>query len=84
MNEANKTKAAKVIAYARFFARFIPLILQLVLIIGFIPLLMSLTPYIDGSEELETAMTPSQLTAIFLVLIIVYGIMMIGNMGKRS
>lgn len=81
-NDEKRAKYYRWIAYAKRFGRIVPLILQVVCVIAFIPLLVSLTPYIDGSQELETAMTPSQLTAMFLVLVLCYGVMMIGKMGK--
>ena len=61
----------------------IPSILKLVCVIAFIPLIMSLTPYIEGSQELETAMTNSQLTAILIVLVLCYGVIAVSKLGKH-
>ena len=87
MNEKTKLsrneKITRFIGYTKFIMKFVPGILQIICLIGFIPLLISLTPYIDGSKELETAMTPSQLTAMFMILVLCYGVMMIGKMGHR-
>lgn len=81
-NDEKRAKYYRWISYAKGFAKLIPNILQIVCIIGFIPLLMTLIPYIDGSEEMENALTASQLSAILLVLVICYGVMMVGKMGK--
>lgn len=87
MNEKIKLsrneKIARFVGYTKFIMKFVPDILKIICIIGFIPLLISLTPYIDGSKELEMAMTPSQLTSIFIVLVLCYGITMIGRMGRE-
>lgn len=76
-------RQAKAIAYTKLIMGWIPSILKLVCVIAFIPLLMSLTPYIEGSQELETAMTNSQLTAILLVLVLCYGVIAVSKLGKH-
>lgn len=82
-DDDRRAKYYRWIAYARKFGKFIPQILQLVCVIAFIPLLTSLAPYIDGSEELETALTPSQLTALLVVMVLCYGVLAIGRIGRK-
>lgn len=82
-NDDRRAKYYRWMAYARRIAKFLPQLLQLVCVIAFIPLIMSLTPYIDGSEELETAFTTSQLTAMLVVLVLCYGVLAIGRIGRR-
>lgn len=83
MKDETKTKIAKVIGYTRYFAKWIPPILQLVCIIALIPLLTSFAPYVEGTEELENPMTASQLTAMFGMLAICYGVLIIGRFGRH-
>lgn len=77
-----KTRYALIITILRYVWTWIPSILYLVLVIALIPLIQSLTPYIDGSAELENPMTNSQLTAILCLLAICYAIILLGNRVK--
>lgn len=80
--EQLSTRQAKTIAILRFIWSWLPSILYLVLVIALIPLIQSLTPYIDGSAELENPMTNSQLTAILCLLVVCYTIILLGNRVK--
>jgi len=77
-----KTRHAQIIAILRYVWTWIPSILFLVLVIALIPLIQSLTPYIDGSAELENPMTNSQLTAILCLLVLCYAIILLGSRVK--
>lgn len=76
------TRQAKTIAILKYIVSWLPTILYIVLVIALIPLIQSLTPYIDGSAELENPMTNSQLTAILCLLVICYAIILLGGRIK--
>lgn len=82
MSKELSTRQAKTIAILKIIWSWLPSILFLVLVIALIPLIQSLTPYIDGSAELENPMTNSQLTAILCLLVICYAIILLGNRVK--
>lgn len=82
MSKELSTRQAKTIAILKFILSLLPSILYIVLVIALIPLIQSLTPYIDGSAELENPMTNSQLTAILCLLVICYAIILLGSRIK--
>ena len=82
MSKELSTRQAKTIAILKNVLSWLPSILYILLVIMLIPLLTSLTPYIDGSAELENPMTNSQLTAILCLLVVCYAIILLGNRVK--
>lgn len=82
MSKELSTRQAKTIAILKIILSLLPSILYIVLVIALIPLIQSLTPYIDGSAELENPMTNSQLTAILCLLVICYAIILLGSRIK--
>lgn len=82
MSKELSTRQAKTIAILKYIGSWLPSILYIVLVIALIPLIQSLTPYIDGSAELENPMTNSQLTAILCLLVICYAIILLGSRIK--
>lgn len=82
MSKELSTRQAKMIAILKIILSWLPSTMYLVLVIALIPLIQSLTPYIDGSAELENPMTNSQLTAILCLLVVCYAIILLGSRIK--
>lgn len=77
------TRNAKILSALRFLWRILPSILLLIYTLLMLPLLKYLAPYVSGDEVLENPLTTSQISAMLLMLIVVYSITMLSKIVKK-
>lgn len=81
--EKKKDTSVKMLAVVTNSYKLIPIIGELILVVGLIAILPILSPVIAGEVELDDPLTNSQITAMITVLIILWGIKMYHKIVKR-
>lgn len=77
------TRNAKILSALRFLWKIIPSIALLIYALLMVPMLKFLAPYVSGDEVMENPLTTSQISAMLLMLIVVYSIIMLSKMVKK-
>lgn len=77
------TRNAKIIAALRFLWKILPSILLLIYTLLMVPVLKYLAPYVSGDEVLENPLTTSQISAMLMMLIVAYSIIMLSKIVKK-